>query len=84
MESLSIIPDLEAQGFRDEEYAVAKYDGPITIGAMPRATEGGHPTVMLGIEQSDGSFLVIETTLALYLSAGDAFVARHGDPRQEP
>lgn len=81
MEKLTIIPDLEQKGFRDGDYPVAKYNGEVRIGAMPEGTRDGHPTVMIGIDMPNGSVLVIETTLALFLSAGEAFVARHGDPR---
>lgn len=82
MESLNIIADLTKQGLRDGEYIATPYEGPVVIGAMPKGTELGKPTVMIAIEDPEtGGFTVIETTLALFLTAGDALKARHGDPR---
>ena len=84
MESLTIIPGLERQGFRDKPYTVVEYTGPVTIGGMAKGTESGKPVVMIGIfgiDADDNDVLVIQTTLALFLNAADALKARHGDPR---
>lgn len=82
MEALRIIPDLTQQGFRDGEYGVTRHEGEVVVGGMPEGTVGGKPTVMIGLEQPGGNgFLVVETTLALFLTAADGLKARHGDPR---
>jgi hypothetical protein len=82
MEALRIIPDLERHGIRDEPYNVVEYDnGPIIIGGMSKGTENGKPVVMIAIDTDDGDVMVIQTTLALFLSAADALKAYHGDPR---
>jgi hypothetical protein len=82
MTTLRILPDLTQQGFRDEDYPVTKYTGPVAIGGMPEGTENGHPTVMIGLDnEEDGGIIVVETTLALFLSAADALKAKYGDPR---
>lgn len=81
MESLQIVPDLEQQGFRDEPYAVVMYQGPVVVGGMNQATVEGNPAVMVGINTDDGAILVIQTTLALFLTAADALKAKYGDPR---
>lgn len=81
MEDLRIIPDLEQKGFRDGQYEVIEYEGPISIGGMGQGTKNGNPVVMIGIDGSDGEVIVIQTTLALFLSAADALKAKHGDPR---
>lgn len=83
MEALNVILDLEQQGFRDEPYGVVEYEGPIVVGGMDRGTEGRKPVVMIGIDDPGGSgnVVVIQTTLALFLTAADALKAKHGDPR---
>lgn len=82
MEALRTITDLTQQGFRDGAYGVTEHQGEMVIGAMPRGTESGKPTVMIALEQPGGNgFLVAETTLSLFLTAADIFKAKHGDPR---
>ncbi len=51
------------------------------VGGLPDGTTGGKPTVALRIDLPDGSSVVAETTLALFLSAADALRGRFGDPR---
>lgn len=81
MESLRIILDLEKVGFRDKgSYKVKEHEGDLVIGGMPKGTESGLPTVMIGLAQGS-NFLVAETTLSLFLTAADALKAKYGDPR---
>lgn len=80
MESLRLILDLEATGFQDEPYIVSKHTGEVVIGGMSNGTINGKPTVMIGLDMDD-HILVVETTLALLLTAADAFKAKYGDPR---
>lgn len=83
MESLRIITDLEQKGFRDDSYAVTQYDGEVIIGGMDNGTELGKPVVMIGLEDPEtGGYLVVQTTLALFLSAADALKFKYGDPRE--
>jgi hypothetical protein len=51
------------------------------VATLPRGTESGKPTVTVRINLPDGRVVLAETTLGLFLSAADAFKARHGDPR---
>lgn len=83
MEALNVILDLENQGFRDVPYGVIEHIGPITIGGMAKGTENGKPVVMIAIEDPDGSsnLVIVQTTLALFLTAADALKAKWGDPR---
>lgn len=82
MESLRVVPDLEATGFRDGKYAVTEHQGDVVVGGMARGTAGGNPVVMIGIEDPETKgYLVVQTTLALFLTAADVLKARHGDPR---
>lgn len=66
-------PDLKATGYRQGELR--------GVAALPRGTESGKPTVTVRVELPDGTVVLAETTLTLFLSAADAFKARHGDPR---
>lgn len=83
MESLRIIPDLEQQGFRDGPYAVTKYEGEVVIGGMAEGTLAGKPIVMIGLEDVEtGGYVVVETTLALFLTTANVLKAKYGDPRE--
>lgn len=53
----------------------------IEIAALPAGMSGGSPSLMIRINLPDGSVVMAETSLKLFLTAGDAFKARHGDPR---
>lgn len=88
MTPLTIVLDLDEHPWTDLEHD----DGepPSTrlvladveqVGALPNATEGGHPVVFVRATLADGSVVVAQTTLALYVSAAEAMLARHGDPR---
>lgn len=84
MEVLRIIPDLEKKGFREGEYEAVEHTGSMTIGGMAQGTKEGKPIVMIGLDRGErDGVLVVQTTLALFLSAADALKARYGDPRQE-
>jgi hypothetical protein len=50
------------------------------VAALPRGTVSGKPTVTFRVDLPDGTVVLAETTLSLFLSAADAFKARHGDP----
>lgn len=83
MEKLSIIPDLDTQGFRDEAYGVTEYEGELIIGGLAQGTGRGKPMVQIGLEDPEtGGFLVAQTTLALFLTAADVLKTTYGDPRQ--
>ena len=53
----------------------------VRIGGLARGTVGGKPTVSIMARLPDGKYIFFETTLALLLTATDAFKAVHGDPR---
>ena len=80
MESLRIILDLETVGFTDAPYTVITHDDDVVIGGMARGTVEGKPIVMIGLKQPEG-YLVVQTTLSLFLTAADALKAKYGDPR---
>lgn len=82
MNALSLILDLEQQGFREQPYVITEYEGPVIMGGMANGTAAGNPVVMIAIEDPETEgYVVIQTSLALFLSAGDAFKAKYGDPR---
>lgn len=51
------------------------------MAALPGGMSSGKPSVALRLDLPDGKVLVAETSLLALLSAVNAFVARHGDPR---
>ncbi len=54
---------------------------PIGVTGLMGGMESGKPSVALRIDLQDGSSVIAETSLALFLSAADALKARYGDPR---
>lgn len=52
-----------------------------SVAALPRGTTSGKPTVGFKVVLPDGRVVFAQTTLSLFLTAGDAFKARYGDPR---
>jgi len=80
MESLNVILDLEKAGFDAGTYDVVEHKGQVSVGGMPNGTTSGKPVVMIGLTMPD-HILVVETTLALFLTAADALKTKYGDPR---
>lgn len=54
--------------------------GPIKVIGMPQGTVQGKPTVILRATLPDGREVFIETTLALFVVAARALLARYGEP----
>ena len=54
----------------------------IQVATLEGGTTSGKPSVSIRIPISDKEVVIAETTLALFLTAADAFKAKHGDPRQ--
>lgn len=52
------------------------------ITGLARGMTSGAPSVALMISLPDGKVVFAQTSLRLFLAAGDALKARHGDPRQ--
>lgn len=85
MEALSVTLDAT-----DEELPVfagkkkiAQLPNHFHVGGVPDATERGLPGVVLAFELDEDTAAVMQTTLALFLTAADALRARYGDPREE-
>lgn len=53
----------------------------LSVAGLEGGMKSGKPSVAIRINLDDGSAVVVETSLALFLSAADAFKARFGDPR---
>lgn len=51
------------------------------VAGIANGTANGHPAVAFRIELPDGSVVLAQTTLALFLTAAEGIAARHGDPR---
>jgi translation elongation factor EF-G len=80
MEALRVVPDLEVAGFEDGPYDVREHVGDVVIGGMSNGTAAGKPVVMIGLRLEDGSYLVTQTTLVLFLAAADALRAKYEEP----
>jgi hypothetical protein len=81
MIALSIIQDGDNAwpDLKEKPYVEAEWTA-VTV--LRAGTESGKPSVTLRLELPDGTTALAQTSLALFLTAGDAFKARHGDPRQ--
>lgn len=55
---------------------------PVEVSALARGMKSGKPSVAIRLELEDGSTVIAETSLALFLTAGDALKAKYGDPRR--
>jgi len=74
-----------AQDLADRGVAMRepKFGTSLRVGVLRRGTREGRPTVAIVAELEDGTAVLLQTTLRLFLAAADAFRARHGDG-QEP
>ena len=57
---------------------LAPVDQPVVVGAFPQPDA---PRVLLALPMPGGRWLTAELSLALFLTAADAFAHVHGDPR---
>lgn len=53
----------------------------LEVGALAGGMQSGAPSCALCFNLPDGRAVLAETSLALFLTAGDALKARYGDPR---
>lgn len=51
------------------------------VTALLGGMSSGAPSVALRIDLEDGSVVIAETSLALFLTAADGLKAKYGDPR---
>jgi hypothetical protein len=54
----------------------------LSLAALPGGMASGAPSVTVRVDLLDGTTVLAETSLALLLTAAEAFKARHGDPRR--
>ncbi len=54
---------------------------PIRLGGLASGMQSGKPSVAIAVPLGDGTWALGETSLALLLTATEALVAVHGDPR---
>lgn len=73
-------PDLQAK-MQAGQVIWLRDETPISLTALAAGTEGGKPSVALRLDLPDGRTVVVETTLALWLTAADILRTAHGDPR---
>ena len=55
----------------------------IEMAVLKGGMASGKPSVAIRIDLDDDSVVFAETSLALFLSAADAFKAKYGDPRRQ-
>jgi len=56
---------------------------PIQVAALPQGLMSGKPSVSIRLDLPDGSVVIAETSLSLFLTAAETFMAHYGDPRKE-
>lgn len=66
-------PDLQDRGVHEVQK--------LAITALDRGMASGKPSVAIRLDLEDGTVVVAQTSLVLFLSAADALKARYGDPR---
>ncbi len=94
MPAMSIVLDVELDGFRAlSGFANAAEavdagrlvhlgeDARLEIGALASGMKSGAPSVALCFKLPDGTIVLAETSLALFLTAAEVLAARYGDPR---
>ncbi|HEX9888033.1 MAG TPA: hypothetical protein VGA69_01025 [Nitriliruptorales bacterium] len=80
MQGLDVVLDLDAHPWSDLGDAPA--EGHVEgVGVWPAGTQGGLPSVVVRMRAPDGRLVEGLVTLRLLVSAVDAMVAAHGDPR---
>jgi hypothetical protein len=53
----------------------------IGVACLPGGMASGNPSIGLRLDLPDGTTVLAETSLALFLTAADAYRAKYGDPR---
>jgi hypothetical protein len=56
--------------------------GGLQLAALKKGMVSGKPSVCFRFELPGGFVLLVETSLALFLTAADTLKAAHGDPRE--
>ena len=67
-------PDLAEKGFEKADL--------VSIAALSDGMTSGKPSIAFRFSLCDGRTAIGQTSLALFLSAADAFRAKYGDPRK--
>lgn len=78
----SIVVNLDGDGLKpDWDPAKILNIQEATISSLEGGMSSGLPSVSILADGPNGEQILIQTSLALYLTAADAMVARYGDPR---
>jgi hypothetical protein len=56
---------------------------PIGVTGLAGGMQSGKPSVAFRIDLPDGTAVIAETSMALFLSAADVLRAKYGDPRHD-
>lgn len=66
---------------QDPKAKVVHTTQPISVTGLEGGMQSGKPSVAFRIDLPDGTAVIAETSLALFLTAADALKAKFGDPR---
>lgn len=84
---LRVFLDADGMGKDLVERGVAmraqKGETSLRIGVLRRGTKEGRPSVAIIAELDDGTAVILQTTLRLFLATADAFRARYGNGEPE-
>lgn len=81
--TLHMVGDGAFQPLRDEhgEPIEVAPESLIHVAVLESGMVSGKPSVAFGMVLPDGRWVFAQTSMALFLTAADAFRARYGDPR---
>lgn len=81
--TLHMVGEGAFQPLRDQHGPPIEIAGetPIHVGVLDGGMVSGKPSIAFGFVLPDGHWVFAQTSMALFLTAADAFRARYGDPR---
>ena len=79
LEGDGVWPDLAEKAAAGQFVSVKDTIG---VACLPHGMLSGKPAVAFRLDLEDGTTVVAETSLALFLTAADAYKAKYGDPRE--
>lgn len=73
-------PDLKGKIGTDQVIHLGNDARPIGVAALEGGMTSGKPSICFRFDLPDGRTVLAETSLALFVTAARAFVARYGEP----
>jgi hypothetical protein len=75
-------PDLPEKAAQGKLIHVSNDAPPFQVAALGGGMQSGGASVSFRFDLPDGTTVLVETSLALFLMAADMFRERYGDPRE--